>query len=383
MAKKLQRNVARPRTAQGPAGATERLASDRGARQKGRRVAGQAVTEFTIQLATLIRAGIPVVRALKVLEGQTAEGPLKVIVGELVADVSAGTPLSESMAKHGRAFDPLYTSMIRAGESGGVLDLVLNRIAGFRARAAELRAKVSGALIYPSVVFAVALLVVAVVVVWVIPRFSEVFRSFGISLPQITNILLSVSDFVVVYWYVVFGLPVVLGVLHVFAMARGGRYRFFVHGLKLRLPLLGTVLTQSYVAAFARTFGTLVQAGVPHLDALSISRDTTGNDVLYAAIEDVRRVVREGEGIARPMADSGVFDDLVVSMVEVGEQTGELDRMLLEVADAYDAQVTRKIDAFFKVLEPALLVVIAAFVGFVVVALFLPLLSLMQGIGGS
>ncbi len=381
MAKKIQRSVSRPRPADDTRSGAAQGRQEK--RPSGRRVGYQAVTDFTVQLSTLIRAGIPVVRALKVLEGQTPQGPLRTILGELVEDVSSGTPLSEAMGKHGRAFDSLFAAMIRAGESGGVLDLVLARIAGFRTRAAELRAKVGGAMLYPLVVLLVTVLVVSVVVVWVIPRFTEVFNSFGLELPRLTRGLLAVSDFVVQYWYLVFGAPVVFLFVHFAYMRRAGRYRRFVHGRMLRLPLLGRVLSLAQIAAFARTFGTLVQTGVPHLDALAITRDTTSNDVLAEAVEDVRRVVREGEGIARPMAASGAFDNLVVSMVEVGEQTGELDRMLIDVADAYDAQVTRRLDAFFRVLEPALLVFIAAFVGVVVVALFLPLLELMQGIGSN
>jgi type IV pilus assembly protein PilC len=229
----------------------------------------------------------------------------------------------------------------------------------------------------------VSLLVIITVVVWVIPRFSQVFQGFGIPLPAITRALLAISDAVVTWWYLVFGVPLLLVVVHVLAMRRRGRYRRVMHGIALRLPLLGAVLSQAQISSFARMFGTLVQAGVPHLDALAISRDTASNEVVVEAVEEVRRVVREGEGIARPMEASGVFDPLVVSMVEVGEQTGELDRMLLRVADAYDKQVTRRVDAFFKVLEPALLIVIAAFVAVVVVALFLPLLKLMDGIGGA
>jgi type IV pilus assembly protein PilC len=176
----------------------------------------------------------------------------------------------------------------------------------------------------------------------------------------------------------VFGVPIALVFLHLWLMTRPGKYRLFVHGLLLRIPLLGAILSQSLTAAFARTFGTLLQAGVPHLDALGIVRDTSSNDVLSDAVETIRRTVREGEAISRPMETTGVFDDLVCNMVDVGEQTGELDRMLLRVAEAYENQVSRRIDAFFKVLEPALLIVMAVFVGFIVMALFLPLMKIMS-----
>jgi type IV pilus assembly protein PilC len=282
------------------------------------------------------------------------------------------------MEKHGRAFDRLYSAMVRAGEAGGVLDAVLERLAAYRERAAALRSKVVNALIYPLVIVVVAVSVISAVIVWVIPRFRQIFDSFGVELPTLTQVLLDVSSFSVEYWYLVFGVPIALVLLHFFLMSRPGRYRYTMHGLLLRIPLLGTILVQSLIADFSRTFGTLLQAGVPHLDALGIVRDTSSNDVLAESVESIRRVVREGESIARPMEEARVFDDLVVNMVDVGEQTGELDRMLLRVADAYENQVTRRIDAFFKVLEPALLVVMAVFVGFIVMALFLPLMKIMS-----
>ena len=374
MAKKLQRRVSRKvePAPTAPAGPPRERA------RRGRRVSSQAVTEFTVQLSTLSSAGIPIVRALTILEGQTRAGPFKDVLGELVEDVSAGTPLSEAMAKHERAFDRLYSAMVRAGEAGGVLDRVLERLATYRERAAELRAKVIGAMVYPLVIVLVAVGVVSAVIVWVIPRFRVIFDQMDVELPAPTQVLLNVSSFTVSYWYVVFGLPAIFFVVHGFLMRRGGGYRRTMHRLILKIPLLGSILSQSLIAAFSRTFGTLLQAGVPHLDALAIVRDTSGNDVLVEGVEAIRRTVREGEGIARPMEETGVFDDLVCNMVDVGEQTGELDTMLLRVADAYEGQVGRRIDALFKVLEPALLIVMAVFVGFIVVALFMPLMKIMS-----
>jgi len=377
MAKKIKRTAAVPdqgvRAAKG--GGAQREKRKRG------RVAAQAVNDFTIQLATLSEAGIPVVKALTILEGQTRPGPFKFVLQDLVEDVSGGTPLSEAMAKHDQVFDSLYYNMVRAGEAGGILDTVLTRLAAFREKAADIRATVRGAMIYPMVILTVAMCVLAAVITWIIPKFREIFDSFGVELPGSTEALLSISDVFINYWYLVFGLPVVLTIMHFSAMRRGGAYRFRMHGLLLKIPGLGPVLSNSIVAGFARTFGTLIQAGVPHLDGLSIVRDTTGNDVLAGAIEDIRRVVREGDGLARPMGETGLFDDLVVNMVDVGEETGELDRMLLKVADAYEVQVDRTIDAFFKLLEPALLILIAGIVGFIVVALFMPLMEIMSQLG--
>jgi len=378
MAKKIRRTS-------GPAPAQRQSGGGGGgarpAKVRRGRVNSQLVTDFTVQLSTLSEAGIPVVKALQILEGQMRPGPFKGILGELVDDVSGGTPLSESMAKHERVFDDLYSSMVRAGEAGGVLDTVLTRLATFREKAAEIRATVRGAMIYPTVILFVAIAVLAAIIVFVIPKFEEIFDSFDVELPAITQVLMDISEFAVTYWYLVFGVPVILLFTHFAMMGRPGGYRYFMHKMTLKLPVIGSVISTSLVAAFSRTFGTLIQAGVPHLDALEIVRDTTGNDVLKEGIEDVRRVVREGEGLARPMGATGLFDDLVVNMVDVGEETGELDRMLTKVADAYEVQVDRKIEAMFKLLEPALLIVIAAMVGFIVVALFMPLLSIMSELG--
>ncbi len=385
MAKKIQRTAPRPQSAPSPsqtpaAAPAARRAGDTGKRKVGR-VSGQLVTDFTIQLATLTEAGIPIVKSLTILEGQTAPGPFKTVLGELVEDVSSGTPLSEALAKFERVFDKLYTSMVRAGEAGGVLSQVLQRQAIFLENAAAVRAKVVGAMIYPAVIVTVAIGVVSAVVVWVIPKFQEIFQSFNIALPPLTQFLLDVSYFTVSYWYVVFGLPIAAIVLHTIFLRRSQPYRYRVHRLLLKLPAIGPVISRSLIAAFARTFGTLIQAGVPHLDALTIVREATRNEVLMEGVEAIRRTVREGEGIARPMGETGLFDDLVTNMVDVGEATGELDRMLLKVADAYEVQVDRKINAMFKLIEPLLLVIVAAFVGVIVVALFLPLMEIMSQVG--
>jgi len=382
MAKKIQRSSAAP-AAPGPASAGAPNAAGPASPRRRGRVARNLVTEFTIQLATLTEAGIPIVKALTILEGQTRSGPFKLVLQDLVEDVSSGTPLSESLAKHPQVFDRLYSSMARAGEAGGVLDKVLQRQAVFMERSAEVRGKIVGAMIYPSVIVLVAVAVVSAVIVWIIPRFQEIFKSFRIELPAVTQLLLDVSDFTVNYWYIVFGAPVLAALAHTALMARRRAYRYRVHQLQLKLPLFGALLNRGLVAGFARTFGTLIQAGVPHLDALGIVRDSSRNEVLMEGVESIRRTVREGEGIARPMGETGLFDDLVVNMVDVGEATGELDKMLMKVADAYEKQVERRINAMLKLIEPLLLIVVAALVGFIVVALFLPLMSIMSSVGSQ
>jgi len=384
MAKRIQRSPQRARKE--PSGRSEHAGGPAPTEARGRRfgrVKSDLITDFTIQLATLSEAGIPIVKALTILEGQTRSGPLKNVLRELTEDVAGGTPLSEAMAKHPQCFDSLYSSMVRAGEAGGVLDRILNRLATFREKAAEIKAKIISAMIYPMVLMLVAVVVVSGVIMFVIPRFEDIFKSFNITLPAPTQILLDSSSFAVNYWYLVFGLPVTLLITHVMLLRRNRNYRYRVHYLLLKLPIVGSLVGRSITASFSRTFGTLVQAGVPHLDALAIVRDATGNEVLMEGVESIRRTVREGEGIARPMGETGIFDDLVTNMVDVGEETGELDNMLLKVADAYEKAVDRRIDAMFKLLEPALLIVMAVFVGFIVIALFLPLMEIMNSIGSA
>jgi len=385
MAKRIQRAAPRPAgpdvaVAPSPAGVQQGAAA-RSQRRRGGRVARGVVTDFTIQLATLSEAGIPVVKALTILEGQTRPGPFKGVLQELAEDVAAGTPLSEGMSKHEKVFDRFYWNMVRAGEAGGVLDRVLYRLAQFLERAAMIQARIRNATIYPAVVATVAVAVVSAVIVWVIPKFREIFLSFNIELPAMTQFLLDLSDAVVAYWYLFFGLPVALFIGHRILMRRSQKYRYRVHKLQLGMPLVGPLVGKALTATFARTFGTLIQAGVPHLDALGIVRDATSNEVLLEGVESIRRTVREGEGISRPMGETGLFDDLVTNMVDVGEATGELDKMLLKVADSYETGVERRIDALFKLLEPGLLILVAGFVGFIVVSLFLPLMTIMSQVG--
>lgn len=380
MAKKIQRNTPVQSRTVGSSGGGGAAA---GSKVIGGRIRGQLVTDFTVQLATLSEAGIPVVRALTILEGQTKPGPFKALLAEITEDVSGGAPLSEAMAKHPRCFDELFSAMVRAGESAGILDRILVRLAAFREKAAEIQSKIVNAMIYPAILTVVATGIVSAVIVFVIPRFQEIFESFDVTLPGSTQFLLDVSEIATQRWYLVFGVPAAMVLLHMFMITRSKPYRFRIHGLMLKLPLAGGLMRQSLIARFSRTFGTLVEAGVPHLDALGIVRDATANMVLAQGIEDIRRTVREGESIARTMGETGLFDDIVTNMVDVGEETGELDRMLLKVADAYERQLDRRIDALFKFLEPVLLLVMAVVVGFIVVALFMPLLEIMNSINSS
>ena len=374
MPAKLQRQVAAPPR---PAGARAAPAAS----LRGRAVAARLLVEFTVQFATLLEAGVPVLRALQILEARLEKGVFKRVLGAVAEDVASGTPLSEALAKHGRVFDRLYTNMVRAGEAGGVLDTILKRLAEYLERMQSIRDRTKSALLYPTVVLGIATLVLTVVFLVVIPKFEEIFATLDAELPGPTRFLIGFSRFVVRDGWMILVAFLAAAVGLRIAYVRAFAFRRLLHGRMLHLPLVGRLVSRAVVARFSRTFGTLLSSGVPHLDALGIVRGAIGNEVVAGAIEHVRDRVREGEGLATPMGASGVFDELVVNMVDVGEQTGELDRMCLKVVDAYDVEVSRSPDGLFKVLEPMLLVGMAVVVGFIVISLFLPLLSILEKLG--
>jgi len=349
-----------------------------GAARPSKALPARQLVEITRTLSTLSDAGLPIVKALTILEGQQRPGPAKRVLAAILEDVSTGTSLSEAMAKHPKTFDRLYTNMVRAGEAAGELDRILGQLADYLERTQSVRDRIKGASVYPMVVLVVALLLLTLIFLVVIPKFQVIFESYNSELPWQTKALVDASRFFVDRWYVLFGVPALLFASHKALMRRAPGYRLAAHRIALRLPVVGPLLSKILTARFARTFGTLVQSGVPHLEGLEIVRGSLGNDVLAGAVDKVRASVREGEGLAQPMGESGAFDDVVVNLVSVGESTGELDRMCLRIGDAYESEVSRRLDAAFKILEPALLLAMAGVVGFIVVALFLPLLKIMD-----
>jgi type IV pilus assembly protein PilC len=357
--------------------------ADRPKRRRGR-VSVKALTQFTSQLSTLQDAGLPIVRSLKILEGQLDRGPFKSTLVEVTEDVESGSPLSDSLAKHPQVFDGLYTNMVKAGEAGGVLDVILARLAGFMEKAMKLKKRVKGAMVYPAVVLFVTLAILLLIMIFVVPKFEEVFKSIpGLGeLPGLTKGLQSVSKFLVERWYVVLGIVVVfVGVWRGMKATQGGRR--FVDRTKLRLPIVGKLTRKIVVARFSRTFGTLIASGVPILEALSICRNTAGNVVLEQALDKVHASVKEGESIAEPLGECGIFDDIVVNMIDVGEETGELDKMLIKVADNYDEEVDVEVGSLVSVIEPLLILFMGITVFLIVLGLFLPLMKLIQGVGGG
>lgn len=342
------------------------------------RVKQKELSQFTSQLSILINAGLPIVRSLKILSNQMKRGLLKDIVGQVAEDVETGVSLSEALARHPKAFDKLYVNMIKAGEAGGILDVILQRLAGFMEKAEVLKKKVIGAAIYPAVVMGVAVGVVFIIMAFIVPKFTQVFQQAGVGeLPVLTQFLIASSDFTANYWYILFLIPIAALIgLSIWSKTAIGR--LMIDRFKLRMPLFGVILKKSVIARFARTLGTLLQSGVPILDALNIIKNAIGNKVLENAITHTHDSIREGEGIAGPLGESKVFDDMVINMIDVGEETGELDKMLLKIADVYDFEVDVAVSSLTSILEPLLILGLGITVGFIVMALFLPLITLLD-----
>jgi type IV pilus assembly protein PilC len=343
----------------------------------------QLVT-FTRQLSTLQDAGLPILRSLQILEQQQKPGLLKAIVGGVGDEVESGGTLSDAMAKFPKAFDKLYVNMINAGEAGGVLDLILNRLADFMEKAAKLKKKVIGAMIYPIVVISIAVGVVSVIMVFVIPKFKGIFKDFHAELPPPTKLLMAMSDWFgpgYGWAYVLFSPIIFIILMKLIRMSDTGK--FVTDKIKLYIPVLGGIQSKTAVARFTRTLGTLISAGVPILDAINITKETCGNEVYSRALVKVHDAIREGESIADPLRATKVVDAIVVNMIDVGEETGDLDKMLIKVADNYDSDVDVLVGSLISILEPIMVVVLGVIVGFIVVSLFMPMVSLIQAVSGG
>lgn len=352
------------------------------------KVKTKTLTQFTRQLSTLQDAGLSLLRSLQVLEQQQRPGLMKNIIGSVAEDVEGGSTLSDAMAKQPKAFDRLYVKMVAAGEIGGVLDLILQRLADFLEKAQRLKAKIRGAMIYPAAVISIAVLIVTGIMVFVIPKFQEIFIDFEIELPGLTVWLIDTSRWMAAadpgqaipgaVWVVVS--PFVAW-LFIKLARKTEPGRAVVDRVKLYIPLVGPLIKKATVARFTRTLGTLISAGVPILEAIMITRDTSGNYVYEKALTKVHDSIREGESFANPLRETKVVDAIVVNMVDVGEETGDLDAMLLKVADNYDEEVEVAVSSLVSLLEPLMVVVLGVIVGTIVVALFLPLVKMIESVG--
>ena len=332
---------------------------------------------FTRQLSTLQDAGLPILRSLRILETQAKPGPLKNSLIGVIEDVESGNTLSEAMAKQPKAFDNLYVNMVKAGEAGGALEVILQRLAEFKEKSQALKRKVQGAMIYPAAVLFVAGTIVGGIMYFIIPKFKEIFIGFGVELPAMTVLLINMSDNIVTYWYLIPTIPVgFILLLKIIRKNKTGSY--ILDRIALKIPLLGAIISKSTVARTCRTLGTLIASGVPILEALAIARDTAGNEVFRKAFEHIQSSIREGETMSVPLRETRITDDMVVNMVDVGEETGALDNMLYKVADVYEEEVSVLVEGLVNLLEPIMTVVLGLIVGFIVIALFMPLVKLLN-----
>jgi type IV pilus assembly protein PilC len=358
-------------------------------------VKAKQLTTFTRQLATLVDAGLPLLRGLRVLQKQEKNPTLRSTLGDLALSIEGGSTFSEALAQHPKIFNRLFVSMVKAGELGGVLEVVLNRLAEFMEKAQKIKGKVIAAMFYPVAVMTVAVIILAVLMIFVVPKFKTIFADMmeGADLPGFTNFVLKVSDTVKDYtivfpeWAGGFPMPgpVLIGIaafvitFKILAKTKFGRK--LIDKGKLKMPVLGPVFTKVAISRFSRTLGTLISSGVPILQALTIVRETSGNVIVGNAVSKIHESVKEGETITAPLEQANVFPPMVISMVDVGEQTGALPEMLMKIADTYDDEVDNAVSAMTSLLEPIMIVFLAVIVGSIVIALFLPLIKLIEGVG--
>jgi type IV pilus assembly protein PilC len=350
-------------------------------------VKGKQLVLFTRQLSTLQDAGLPLLRSLQILEGQLKPCKLKNVLLGVCEDVEGGMSLSEAFAKHPKAFNRLYTKMVLAGEAGGVLDVILQRLSEFMEKSQRLKNKIVGAMIYPISVISVAILIVTGIMYFIIPQFEEIFLDFGIELPKLTLGLIHFSSWVAgsnpdqVVPGAIFMLASPFATIFIYKLLRKtkpGRATFDYTFLKL--PVFGTLIRKTVIARFTRTLGTLISAGVPILEAISITRDTCGNWVYERALNKVHDSIREGETFAGPLRETKVCDAIVVNMIDVGEETGDLDTMLSKIADNFDEDVDIAIGSLVKLIEPFMVIILGGMVGTIVVAMFLPMIAMIDSL---
>ena len=336
---------------------------------------------FTRQLATLIDAGLPLLRGLTVLAKQERDAVLKKTINNLSDAVQGGNTFSEGLAQHPRIFNDLYVNMVKAGELGGVLELVLGRLAEFQEKAQKTKNKVVAAMVYPIIVLVLAVGIMSFLLVFIVPKFEQIFHDMlgDKPLPTITLFVISISNFMKNHGLILLGAVVFLiAAYKFFARTKGGRIA--IDRFKLRVPLFGDLIRKTSISRFSRTLGTLVTSGVPILQALNITRETAGNTVIAGAISQVHDAVKEGESIVQPLEASGAFPPMVISMIDVGEETGQLPDMLLKIAEVYDDEVDNSIAGLTAMLEPIMIVFLALVVGTIVIALFMPLISIISGL---
>ncbi len=347
-----------------------------------KKVTPKDIVIFTRQLSTMIDAGLPLIQGLEVLASQQENKTFKKVLMDTKSDVEGGLTFADAMKKHPKQFDRLFCNMIAAGEMGGMLDDVLKRLADYMEKALRLKRKVKGALTYPIIVLAISALVLGIILIFVIPVFEKMFADFGSNLPIPTQMVVNLSNFVQSYFLVMIGVVVVMVFLFkkYYKTEKGKRV---VDRLILKFPVFGPLLRKVAVAKLTRTLGTLIDSGVPILEALNVAAGTAGNKVVEEAIYSVRSSVSKGRTIAQPLGESGIFPAMVVQMISVGETTGALDQMLNKIADFYDDEVETAVDALTTMIEPFMIVFLGGTVGSIIIAMYLPIFKMAGAISGS
>ncbi len=346
-----------------------------------RKVKSKILMIFTRQLATLVEAGLPLLRSLNILAKQERDKVLKKTIIKIADSVQGGSTFSDALALHPRIFNDLYVNMVRAGEVGGVLELVLTRLSEFQEKAAKIKNKILAAMVYPAIVMTMAVGIMTFLLIFIVPRFELIFHDLlgDKPLPPVTRFVIGISGFMKNHGLILLGVIVAIVTFYKL-IGRTRRGRLAIDRLKLRMPLFGNLNRKSAISRFVRTLGTLVTSGVPILQALNITRETAGNAAIALAISHVHDSVKEGESIVQPLEASRAFPPMVVSMVDVGEETGKLPEMLLKIADVYDDEVDNAVVALTSMLEPIMIVFLAVVVGTIVLALFTPLISIITGL---
>ncbi len=341
------------------------------------------LTVFTRQLAILIGAGLPLIRSLRTLERQARNPSIKTVIGRTAEVVEGGSTFAEALAQNPRSFDKLYLNMVRAGEASGAMEIILDRLASFREKSARIAGKVKSAMIYPAVILSLSMCALVALMVLIVPKFQKIFSDLlgpKVPLPDITLFVIGVSNTLMSHWYYylagLFGIVFLYIIIGKIPAGKWGRDWCFYN-----MPLFGPIISKTAIARFSRTLGTLMSSGVPILNALSIVKETSGNDVVASAIQKVNDAVKEGEGIAVPLGNTKIFPEMVISMVEVGEETGKLPEMLDKIADTYEEEVDNAVSALTSMIEPLMIVLLAVVVGTIVIALFMPLVKIIEMMG--
>ena len=354
-------------------------------RGSGGRVKVKFITQFARQLSTLQDAGLPILRSLRILEEQQKTGTFKRVIGYVADDIEGGSTLSEAMARYPKTFDRLFTGMVAAGETGGVLDLILSRVADFMEKAQKLKSRVKSAMVYPLVVLIAAFGILLALMKYVIPSFKQVLEEMvSGKLNRVTTIVLGISNWIATQygWAIILGIPFgFIFLMKIIQKFRSGRY--VLDSIKLKLPVMGQLTNKVSVTRWTRTLGTLIGAGVPILDALNVTRDTAGNEVFSNMLNNVHNSIRQGDTFADPLRQSKTVDLIVSNMVAVGEETGDLDKMLLKVADNYDEQVDVLVASLMSMLEPIMIICLGGIVMLIVLAVFLPMIQVITSLGAQ